>query len=112
MIGDKADAADRPDIYTGIEISGRYQIDSLQEVDCNEVTEEGKFPQFGDFVKCRRVDGDGNVEDDICYIARYVDVDRQLADVVDEEGDQFVVERVRERQDGGYAVDVKDSLPE
>lgn len=111
MIGDKADAADRPDVFVGRDIAGIWRLESLEEFDCDDITDEGEFPEFGDFIKVTEIRPNGEVEDEPAYLSRYVDLDRQLAEVVDEPGDVFTVERVMEKRDGGYTMDVLDGEP-
>jgi len=112
MIGDKADAADSPDVFIGRDIAGMWRIESLEAFDCDEITDPGDFPEFGDFVKVTELNRDRDPADDPAYLSRYVDLDRQLAEIVDEPGDTFTVSRVMEKRDGGYTMDVEPGLPE
>jgi len=112
MIGDKADQADRPDVYLGRDIAGFWRIKSLEAFDCDDITPEGTFPEFGDFVKVAKLSTDGSVLAEEAYLSRYVDLDRQLAEVVDEVGDVFFVSRVIEKREGGYTMDVEAEVPQ
>lgn len=107
MIGDKSDAADRPDVYVGRDIAGVYEIASFETYEADDITDEGEFPEFGDFVKAYEVDTNGTAKDEACYLALYVELDRQLDEVLDEEGDRVSIEAVRETRDGGYVMDVE-----
>lgn len=106
MIGDKAEAADRPEVYTGRDITGIYELNSLEEIDCDEISEEGTFPELGEFIECHEVRPSGEVLDELCYVSWYADLDRQLAQLEPEVGMRFEIAAVREKRNGGYQMDV------
>lgn len=106
MIGDKGDA-DRPEVYTGRDVSGMYVLNSLEEVDCDEVTEEGTFPEMGEFLEVKEIRPSGEVLDEVCYISWYADLDRQLVELEPEEGMKFEISALRQKRNGGYQMEVE-----
>lgn len=51
----KDKAKDRPEVLLARQSSpGAYVIQSLELSGADELTEEGDFPQYGDFLKCHR----------------------------------------------------------
>lgn len=111
MIGDKAKADDAPEVYTQQNVIGVYQLETLEEVHCDEITEEGTFPKFGEFVKCREVsqeDGVAVTADEICYVSWYTDLDRQLTQIDVDLGTVWRINGCYRNADGDYVLNVEE----
>lgn len=103
-IGDKA--KESPDVYLIRDAQySAYRLVSDDLAPADEVTDEGEFPQYGDFAICDLPDGDGGFAGKI-----YVEVPQDLAagmvELGIEPGDEFRIGEAT-KVDGEWQVTVE-----
>ena len=60
-IGDKAEASDQPDVKLARQSApGAYRLETDELKPADEVTPEGQFPEYGDFLKVAKPTGGSN----------------------------------------------------
>jgi len=62
-ISDKAERASGPDVVLAKNTVGVFELASDELIGADDITPEGEYPQYGDFVEAGRVKQSGEVSD-------------------------------------------------
>lgn len=113
-LGDKSEKADRPEVElaSGNPI-GMYRLESDEYVDADEISDEGEFPQYGDFIECQTTTGGADPEWDVeVYLECPLGLEKQLLDHEIGVGEAFRVRQVSKDANGewNYLIE-EDALP-
>jgi len=105
-LSDKAEAADAPDVILASDSRGVYRLKTEELSGPNEVTPEGDFPEYGDFVHVDTTTGGANAT---WNEEAYVEVPGSLAKALVENeigtGDTFRIQTVS-KVDGTWSFGV------
>jgi hypothetical protein len=111
-LGDKSERADRPEVRLARDSMGIYTLQSLEYWDANEITDEGEFPKYGDFLKCRTTTGGADPEWNVeVFVECPLGLEAELLELGIEDGDCFRIQQVSKTTDGEWSYQVvEDSL--
>jgi len=86
-IGDKAEANENPEIVLARSSVGLYELADVELSAADELTAEGEFPKYGDYLKTHRVNGSGSPTEEVNWVecpaglaARLAEYDGDLDD--------------------------------
>lgn len=113
-IGDKAEASDAPDVYLPRDSIGLYRLESDELEDCDDITPEGEFPQYGDFLKAVEAQGGANPSwaNERCFVSCPGDLAKKIVEIGIEQGDVFRIESARKGADGNWVYSVSEEHPD
>lgn len=111
-LGDKSKKADRPEVRLPRDSMGLYTLQSLEYVDADEISDEGEFPKFGDFLECMTTTGGADPEWNVeVFVNCPLGLEEQLMELGIDDGDAFRIQQVSKNADGEWSYVVeKDSL--
>lgn len=112
-IGDKAEASDAPDVYLPRDSIGLYKLkdDELHESD--DITPEGEFPEYGDFLQVVQATGGANPGwGEKAYVSCPGDLAKKLVDMEIEPGDCFRIQSTRKTADGSWSYSISEERPD
>lgn len=113
-IGDKAEASDAPDVYLPRDSIGLYRLESDELVDCDDITPDGEFPQYGDFLEVTQATGGATKGwGEIAYVSCPGNLAKQLVDMsLIEEGATFRIQGARKTASGNWTYSVSEEHPD
>jgi len=88
-LGDKAEAADQPDVVLAGDSVGMYELQTDELSPADDVSEPGEFPQYGDFMTAGKVRQSGEVSE--VWLEVPASLAQWLVDHEIEIGDRFRV---------------------
>lgn len=113
-LGDKSERADRPEVElaSGNPI-GIYRLESDEYVDADEISPEGEFPKFGDFLEVSSTTGGAEPEWNVdVFLECPLGLEEELLELGVDVGDSFRIGQVSKTADGEWQFLVEDdSLP-
>jgi len=112
-IGDKAEASEAPDVYLPRDSVGLYRLESDELVDCDEITDEGQFPEYGDFIEVTQASGGANPGwGETAYVSCPGDLAKKITDMEIEIGDCFRIQGSRKQANGNWTYSVSEEHPD
>jgi len=113
-IGDKAEASNAPDVYLPRDSIGLYRLENDELTDCDEITEEGQFPEYGDFLEATEAVGGASPgwAGETCYVSCPGGLAEVLAGMEIEPGDCFRIESARKSASGSWVYSVSEEHPD
>jgi len=108
-LGDKSERADRPEVRLPRDSVGIYTLQSLEYWAADEISDEGEFPKYGDFLKCRTTTGGADPEWDVeVFVSCPLGLEEELLEMEVEDGDTFRIQQVSKNADGEWQYHVVD----
>jgi hypothetical protein len=112
-IGDKAEASDAPDVYLPRDSVGLYRLESDELTGCDEITPEGEFPEYGDFLEVTQATGGANPSwGDTAYVSCPGDLAKQIVGMEIEPGDCFRIQGSRKNAQGNWTYSLSEESPD
>jgi len=113
-IGDKAEASESAEVMLPRNSIGLYRLEDDELVDCDAITAEGQFPEYGDFLRVSQVTGGANpswIEED-AFLSCPGDLAKKLVEIEIKPGDAFRIESTRKDNDGSWVYSVVEETPD
>lgn len=113
-IGDKAEASDAPDVYLPRDSIGLYRLESDELEAADDITPEGEFPEYGDFMKVVEATGGANPSwaEQRAFVSCPGDLAKKIVEVGIEEGDAFRIESARKSASGNWVYSISEESPD
>lgn len=113
-IGDKAQMADQDEIRLARDSMGLYKLESDQLVEADDLSPEGEFPEYGDFLEAVTTTGGANPSwNTPVFVECPGNLAKQLVDMgLVEEGAAFRINSVRKNASGSWEYSVSEESPD